>query len=153
MWIVAFNGLAYAIYGFATGRLRRILLPIRLHDPLAAINDALRLRLAHDDPTQYNAVQRVLYIGVILVVVLIVLSGLALWKPVQFSEFASLFYDFQTTRVIHFLCMTAIVLFLVVHVALALLVPHTLVAMVTGGPELCDAASPVDPEPRAEPTR
>ena len=150
MWIVAFNGLAYVIYGFATGRFRRMLLPIRLHDLLAAIKDALRLRLAHDDPTQYNAVQRVLYIGVILVVVLIVLSGLALWKPVQFSEFASLFYDFQTTRVIHFLCMTAIVLFLVVHVGLALLVPHTLVAMVTGGPELCDA---VDPEPRAERTR
>ena len=151
MWIVAFNGLAYVIYGFATGRFRRMLLPIRLHDLLAAIKDALRLRLAHDDPTQYNAVQRVLYIGVILVVVLIVLSGLALWKPVQFSEFASLFYDFQTTRVIHFLCMTAIVLFLVVHVGLALLVPHTLVAMVTGGPELCDAG--LDPEPRAEPTR
>jgi thiosulfate reductase cytochrome b subunit len=85
MWIVAFNGLAYAIYGFATGRFRQILLPIRLHDLLAAINDALRLRLAHDDPTQYNAFQRVLYIGVILIVVIIVLSGLALWKPLQFS--------------------------------------------------------------------
>jgi hypothetical protein len=63
---------------------------------------------------------------VILIVVLIVLSGLALWKPVQFSEFASLFYDFQTTRLIHFLCMTAIVLFLVVHVAPASLVPQNL---------------------------
>jgi thiosulfate reductase cytochrome b subunit len=93
---------------------------------LRAINDALRLHLGHDDPTQYNAVQRVLYIGVILIVVLIVLSGLALWKPVQFSEFASLFYDFQTTRLIHFLCMTAIVLFLVVHVAPASLVPQNL---------------------------
>jgi thiosulfate reductase cytochrome b subunit len=153
MWIVALNGLAYVAYGFATGRFRRMLLPIRLHDLLAAINDALRLRLAHDDPTQYNAVQRVLYIGVILVAVLIVLSGLALWKPVQFSEFASLFYDFQTTRLVHFLCMTAIVLFLVVHVALALLVPHTLVAMITGGPELRDAAMRVDPEPQPEPTR
>src|SRR4029077_7316237 len=68
MWIVALNGLAYVVYGFATGRFHRMLLPIRLHDLLAAINDALRLRLAHDDPTQYNAVQRVLYIGVILVV-------------------------------------------------------------------------------------
>jgi thiosulfate reductase cytochrome b subunit len=153
MWIVALNGLAYVTYGLATRRFRRMLLPIRLHDLLAAINDALRLRLAHDDPTQYNAVQRVLYIGVILVAVLIVLSGLALWKPVQFSEFASLFYDFQTTRLVHFLCMTAIVLFLVVHVALALLVPHTLVAMVTGGPELRDAAMRVDPEPQPESTR
>jgi thiosulfate reductase cytochrome b subunit len=148
MWIVALNGLAYVTYGFATGRFRRMLLPIHLRDLLAAINDALHLRLAHDDPTQYNAVQRLLYIGVMLVVVLIVLSGLALWKPVQFSEFAWLFHNFQTTRVVHFLCMTAIVLFLVVHVALALLVPRTLVAMVTGGPELPDAASGVDPEPQ-----
>jgi thiosulfate reductase cytochrome b subunit len=148
MWIVALNGLAYVTYGFATGRFRRMLLPIRLRDLLAAINDALRLRLAHDDPTQYNAVQRVLYIGVIIVVVLIVLSGLALWKPVQFCEFASLFYDFQTTRLVHFLCMTAIVLFLVVHVALALLVPRTLVAMVTGGPELRGAAPRVDAAPK-----
>jgi thiosulfate reductase cytochrome b subunit len=148
MWIVALNGLAYVTYGFATGRFRRMLLPIHLRDLLAAINDALHLRLAHDDPTQYNAVQRLLYIGVMLVVVLIVLSGLALWKPVQFSELASLFHNFQTTRVVHFLCMTAIVLFLVVHVALALLVPRTLVAMVTGGPEFPDAAPGVDPEPQ-----
>ena len=153
MWIVALNGLAYVAYGFATGRFRRLLLPIRLHDLHAAINDALRLRLAHDDPTQYNAVQRVLYIGVILVIVLIVLSGLALWKPVQFSEFTWLFYDFQTTRLVHFLCMTTIVLFLVVHVALALLVPHTLVAMVTGGPRLRDAAPRLDGEPQPDPTR
>ena len=90
MWIVALNGLAYVTYGLATRRFRRMLLPIRLQDLLAAINDALRLRLAHDDPTQYNAVQRVLYIGVILVAVLIVLSGLALWKPAMICVMRSL---------------------------------------------------------------
>jgi len=66
--------------------------------------------------------------------IVVVLSGLALWKPVQFSELATLFYDFQTTRLVHFLCMTAIVLFLVVHVTLTLIVPRSLVAMLTGGP-------------------
>jgi len=66
--------------------------------------------------------------------VLIVISGLALWKPVQFSELAALFGSFQATRVVHFLCMTAIVGFLLVHISLALLVPQSLVAMVTGGP-------------------
>jgi thiosulfate reductase cytochrome b subunit len=138
MWLLLLNGLAYVIYGFVTGRFRRMLLPIRLRDLMANIRDALRLHLAHDDPTQYNTIQRILYIGVLLAGVLIVLSGLAIWKPVQFSELLSLFYDFQTARLVHFLCMAAIVLFVAVHVTLAFLVPHTLVAMVTGGPVVAD---------------
>jgi thiosulfate reductase cytochrome b subunit len=75
--------------------------------------------------------------------VLIVISGLALWKPVQFSELASLFGSFQTIRLVHFLCMSAIVLFLLVHVALALLVPKSLVAILTGGPVVDDKPAPV----------
>ena len=138
MWLLLLNGLAYVIYGFVTGRFRRMLLPIRLRDLMANIRDALRLHLAHDDPTQYNTIQRILYIGVLLAGVLIVLSGLAIWKPVQFSELLSVFYDFQTARLVHFLCMAAIVLFVAVHVTLAFLVPHTLVAMVTGGPVVAD---------------
>lgn len=143
MWVLVLNGLAYVTYGFATGRFRRMMLPIRLRDLVANIKDALRLRLAHDDPTRYNTVQRILYVGVLLVGVLIVLSGLAIWKPVQFSELLSLFYDFQTARLIHFLCMAAIVAFVAVHVTLAILVPHTLVAMVTGGPVVTDTPARV----------
>ncbi len=145
MWILFLNGLAYVTYGVLTGRFRRMLLPIRPAELLANVRDALRLRLAHDDPTRYNAVQRLLYIGVLITGVLVVLSGLAIWKPVQFSELLALFGSFQTARLVHFLCMAAIVGFVVVHVTLALLVPHTLVAMVTGGPQV-DAA----PAPKAE---
>jgi thiosulfate reductase cytochrome b subunit len=134
MWILFLNGLAYVTYGLVTGRFRRMLLPIRPRDLVANVRDALRLKLAHDDPTQYNAVQRLLYVGVLCAGVLVVLSGLAIWKPIQFSELLALFYDFQTARLVHFLCMAAIVGFVAVHVTLALLVPHTLVAMVTGGP-------------------
>jgi thiosulfate reductase cytochrome b subunit len=152
MWILGLNGAAYVTYGFATGRFGRMLVPIHLPILIGNIRDALRFRLLHDDPTQYNMVQRVLYIGVLLVGVLIVLTGLAIWKPVQFSELAALFGSFQTARLIHFLCMSAIVGFVVVHVSLALLVPHTLVAMVTGGPTLRDAApSSIEPLPVAEP--
>jgi thiosulfate reductase cytochrome b subunit len=139
MWILFLNGLAYLGYGFVTGRFRRMLLPVRLSELAVNVRDALRLRLAHDDPTRYNAVQRALYIGVLIAGVLIVLSGLAIWKPVQFSELLALFHDFQTARLVHFLCMAAIVAFVAVHVTLALLVPHTLAAMVTGGPAI-DAA-------------
>jgi thiosulfate reductase cytochrome b subunit len=134
MWILVLNGLAYLSYGIATGRFRRKFLPVSWHELVAAMRDALTFRLKHDDLTQYNAVQKILYIGIIFVGIVIVLSGLSIWKPVQLSELATLFYDFQTARLVHFLCMTAIVLFLIVHVALALLVPQSLVAMLTGGP-------------------
>jgi thiosulfate reductase cytochrome b subunit len=134
MWIVVLNGLVYLIYGLATGRFRRKLFPISWRDLVATIHEAVTFRLKHDDLTRYNAVQKLLYVGIMLVGILVVLSGLSIWKPVQFSELAKLFYDFQTARLVHFLCMTAIVLFLVVHVALTLIVPRSLVAMVTGGP-------------------
>ena len=134
MWIVVLNGLAYLIYGFVTGRFRRKLLPISWRGLIATIRDAMTLRLKHDDLTRYNTVQKFLYISIMLIGVLVVLSGLSIWKPVQFSELAMLFYDFQTARLVHFLCMTAIVLFLIVHVVLALIVPRSLVAMLTGGP-------------------
>jgi thiosulfate reductase cytochrome b subunit len=136
MWILVLNGLAYLTYGFITGRFRRMLLPIRPDEFAATIKDALRFRLAHDDPTKYNAVQKLLYIGVILLGIMIVISGLAIWKPVQFSELLALFGSFQIARLVHFLSMTGIALFMIVHVALALLVPQTLVAMFTGGPAI-----------------
>ena len=140
MWLLVVNGLCYLAYGFATGRFRRMLLPIRWKELLATIGDALRFKLSHDDPTRYNTVQKLLYVGVICAGILIVISGLTLWKPIQFSEFTALFGSFQNVRLVHFLCMTAIVGFLIVHVLLALLVPSTIVAMVGGGPVVDDGA-------------
>lgn len=144
MWIFGLNGLAYLTYGFISGRFRRKLFPISVGAVIATVGDALRFRLKHDDLTRYNAVQKVLYLGIILVGILTLMSGLVIWKPIQFSELATLFYDFQTARLIHFVCMTAFVLFLFVHVALALLVPQSLVAMVTGGPPADDAPMHID---------
>jgi thiosulfate reductase cytochrome b subunit len=136
MWIIGLNGLAYLAYGFATGRFRRMLLPIRIGELLHEIRKALRLDLQHDDLTRYNAVQRLLYIGVIVLIIAQVLSGLIIWKPVQFSELLFLFYDFQGARLAHFIGMVLIVGFVLVHVALALIVPQTLFAMLKGGPRV-----------------
>jgi thiosulfate reductase cytochrome b subunit len=146
MWIFVLNGLAYVSYGIATGRFRQKLFPISPREVLATVGDALRLRLSHEDLTVYNAVQKILYLGVILVGILIVITGLCLWKPVQFSELAGLFGNFQIIRLVHFLCMSAIVAFVVVHVMLALLVPQSLLAMLTGGPIVGDT-----PEAEAKP--
>ncbi|MFZ3357642.1 MAG: cytochrome b/b6 domain-containing protein [Xanthobacteraceae bacterium] len=154
MWIFVLNGLAYLSYGIATGRFRRKLFPVSIREVLGTVGDALRLRLRHDDLTHYNAVQKILYLGVMLVGILIVISGLALWKPIQFSPLAALFGSFQTIRLVHFLCMSAIVAFILVHVSLALLVPQSLIAMLTGGPVVDETPSPPgDAAPEIEATR
>jgi thiosulfate reductase cytochrome b subunit len=157
MWIFVINGLAYLTYGIVTGRFRQKLFPISPREVLATVSDALRFRLSHEDLTIYNAVQKILYLGVMLVGVLIVITGLCLWKPVQFSELSGLFGNFQTIRLIHFLCMSAIVAFVLVHVTLALLVPQSLLAMLTGGPTVGDtlaaeAQLPSVTEPPPHPT-
>lgn len=132
IWLLMLNGLFYVVWGLATGHFRRKLLPLtpRLvaHDAWAA----LRFRLPHEVGV-YNAVQRLLYVGVFGLGVLAVLSGLAVWKPVQLWPLSDLFGGFFISRVIHFIAMAGIVLFIVVHVLLVALVPRVLPPMITGG--------------------
>ena len=132
MWILAINGIVYVTLGIATGRFRRKLLPIRPAEVIADIKAALTFKLAHDDLSHYNAVQKVLYSGVILAGIVIVLSGLSIWKPVQFQELTTLFGGYDNARYVHFFAMAAIAAFIVVHVTLALIVPKSLRAMITG---------------------
>jgi thiosulfate reductase cytochrome b subunit len=132
MWVVVINGIVYITLGIVTGRFRRKLLPIRPRNVIADIKAALTFKLAHDDLAHYNAVQKILYSGVILAGIVIVLSGLSIWKPVQFQELTTLFGGYDVARYVHFIAMAAIVGFLVVHVALALIVPKSLRAMITG---------------------
>lgn len=132
MWVLVINGIVYVALGLITGRFRRKLLPITPRQLLADVKAALTFKLAHDDLSHYNAVQKLLYAGVILCGVLIVLSGLAIWKPVQLQELTALFGGYEFARFVHFFAMAAIVGFLAVHVVLALLVPKSLRAMVTG---------------------
>lgn len=136
MWLLVVNGLFYLAYGFATGRLRERLLPIRLSDLIQTVRDTLHFHISHEDLTTYNAVQKLLYVVVILAGISQVITGIAIWKPVQFGWLVALFGGFQGARLVHFLGMTVIVGFLAVHVALSILVPSTLWAMLTGGPRL-----------------
>ncbi len=136
MWLLVLNGLSYFAYGVFTGRFRERLLPIRIGDIVETVRETLRFHLAHEDLTTYNAVQKILYIVVLLAGVSQVITGLAIWKPVQFSGLVALLGGFQTARILHFLGMSVIVGFVVVHIALAVLVPQTLWAMLTGGPRV-----------------
>jgi thiosulfate reductase cytochrome b subunit len=132
MWLLMVNGLVYLTLGFATGRFAKKLLPI---SPAGVISDtkaALTGKLSHDDLTRYNYVQKLLYAGIIVVGVVIVLSGLSIWKPVQLQYLTALFGGYDVARYVHFICMASIVAFLVIHVALALLVPKSLRTMIIG---------------------
>ena len=132
MWLLMVNGLIYLAFGIATGRFRKKLLPITPSSVIADTKAALTFKLAHDDLTKYNYVQKLLYAGIIVVGILIVLSGLSIWKPVQLQYLTALFGGYDAARYVHFFCMAAIVAFMVVHVALALLVPKSLRAMIIG---------------------
>src|SRR6478672_3531584 len=132
MWLLMVNGLIYLALGFATGRFRKKLLPITPTGVIADTKAALTGKLSHEDLSKYNYVQKLLYAGIIVVGVVIVLSGLSIWKPVQLQWLTALFGGYDAARYVHFICMAAICAFLVVHVALAFLVPKSLRAMIIG---------------------
>jgi len=132
MWLLIVNGLVYLVLSLATGRFRRKLLPIRPREVVGDAKAALTGKLRYDDLSRYNAVQKLVYVGILLTGAGIVLSGLAIWKPVQFRPLADLFGGFDTARYVHFFAMAAIVAFLIVHIVMAVLVPKSLRAMITG---------------------
>jgi len=132
MWVLVLNGMIYLAYGLFSGHLWRRMFPIAPGEMVNDILDALRGRLAHDDLSVYNAAQKAAYLGAIALAIGLVLSGLAIWKPVQFYALASLMGDYEGARLLHFFCMAGLVLFVMVHVAMVLLVPKTFLTMITG---------------------
>jgi len=132
MWLLVINGLAYVGYGIVSGHFRHRLFPVTPAAVIRDIGDALRGKLAHADLSVYNAAQRAAYLAVILCAVLLVLSGLAIWKPVQLQELTAVFGGYEGARVVHFLAMALLVFIVLVHIAMVLLVPRTLPTMFTG---------------------
>src|SRR5215467_7496726 len=120
MWLLAINGIVYVAYGILSGHFRRAFFPV---GPTAVLRDAiaaLRFRLPHWLGA-YNAVQKTLYLGVVAAGVIMVLSGLAIWKPGQFQELTWAFGGFD--------------------IALVIIVPNTLPAMITGHASAHEACS------------
>jgi len=132
MWLLALNGVVYAVYGIVSGHFRRKFLPISPGAVLHDISQALRGRLAHDDLSVYNAAQRTAYLVLILALVVMILSGLAIWKPVQLQGLAALMGGYEGARLLHFFAMSLVVFIVVVHVVMVALVPRTFPTMITG---------------------
>lgn len=132
MWLFGINGLFYLLMNVATGRLQKKFFPVTpraLWDDLLA---AVKGKLAHNDLRHYNTVQRVAYLFVMADGVLLVVSGLVVWKSVQFPLLRTLMGGFDAARYVHFFAMSAMVGFVAVHLIMVMLVPRTLLAMLRG---------------------
>jgi thiosulfate reductase cytochrome b subunit len=132
MWLLFVNGLAYIVYGLLSGHFRQSFLPLSPTAVWVDLKAALTFRLPHA-LGHYNAVQRLLYTVVILLGIAAILSGLAIWKPVQLAPLTGLLGGYEAARVVHFVAMSGIVGFVIVHLALVALVPKTLPPMIVGG--------------------
>lgn len=141
MWVLFADGIAYLIYGFASGHFRHDFYPIT---PRAVIRTAIAALTGHLGHSlgRYNAVQRLLYAGVIVLICLQVVTGFAIWKPVQLGWITNLFGGFPVARGIHLAAMIGIVLFLIVHLTLVAIFPRTLVAMLSGLPAETEEPTP-----------
>jgi thiosulfate reductase cytochrome b subunit len=132
MWLLFASLTLYLAYGIASGRFRKRLFPVT---PGAVVHDLgafARGKLSHQDLTVYNAVQRLAYLVAIIALIVVVLSGLSIWKPVQFQSLTALFGGYESARIVHFVAMSTIVAFAAVHVVMALSVPRSLLAMIRG---------------------
>jgi thiosulfate reductase cytochrome b subunit len=132
MWVLVANGIAYLAYGLVSGRFNRKFQPLSAKTLFDDFRAAVRGRLAHADLSKYNAVQKFSYVAVIGLLALVVLSGFAVWKPVQFGMLCEAFGGFQGSRIVHFGAMVGIVAFVLIHVGMSLLVPRSLLAMIRG---------------------
>jgi len=132
MWLLAVNGIAYLGFNVFSGRAVRKFFPVSPRAVMADLLAALRGRLSHADPHTYNAVQRAAYLFVTLDAVILVLSGLVLWKSVQFPLLRDMLGGYESARRVHFFAMAGLVGFVAVHLAMVMLVPRTLLAMLRG---------------------
>jgi thiosulfate reductase cytochrome b subunit len=132
MWLLVVNGVVYVTYGIASGHFRRKLFPITPGAVLHDVKEALRGKLAHQDLSMYNAAQRAAYLAILLCLVVLVCTGLVIWKPVQFHGIGQFMGDYEGARILHFFAMTLMVFIVLVHIVMVILVPRTFPTMITG---------------------
>ena len=132
MWLLVANYLVYMSLNIVSKRLWRKLLPIRFGALARDLAAALRGKLKHEDQARYNAVQKLAYVAVIADIAIVILSGLAVWKSVQFPLLRTLMGGYDNARVVHFFAMSVLVAFFVVHVVMVAFVPRSLLLMIRG---------------------
>lgn len=132
MWLLFFNALFYLAMNLVTGRLKSKFFPLSPRAILHDLGEALKGHLSHADPSRYNAVQKFAYLFVMLDIAVLILSGIAIWKSVQFPLLRDLMGGYDRARVVHFCAMALLAGFIVVHLTMVALVPRSLLTMIRG---------------------
>lgn len=132
MWLLMINGLFYLAMNIWTGRMRTKFFPIRIPDLLDDSAAFLKGKLAHDDLSKYNSIQKLAYVAAMSAIFILILSGLAIWKPVQFPFLSGLMGGFDNARIVHFFAMAFVVAFVIVHLVMVAVAPRTLLIMTRG---------------------
>ncbi|WP_455425651.1 cytochrome b/b6 domain-containing protein [Dryocola sp. LX212] len=132
MWLFGINGLFYLLMNGFSGRFKRKYWPLSPKEFIKDLLVALRGKLDHADLSHYNMVQKAAYLFVMIDGVILVFSGMVIWKSVQFPLLRELLGGYDAARFIHFYAMSAMVSFIVIHIVMVALVPRTLLAMIRG---------------------
>lgn len=132
MWLLFFNALFYLAMNIITGRIRSKFFPLSARAILHDLAEALKGRLSHADPSRYNAVQKFAYLFVMVDIAVLILSGLVIWKSVQFPLLRELMGGYDRARVVHFGAMALLAGFIAVHLVMVALVPRSLLTMIRG---------------------
>jgi thiosulfate reductase cytochrome b subunit len=135
-WFLILNGVIYLIYMIASGEWRRrVFIPTRdTSNALAMFGYYLRVRSTPPPEDFYNGLQRLAYSSAILFGAVVVLSGLAIYKPVQLHWITAAFGGYDVARVVHLSCLVLLASFPAMHLVLVVLHQRTIVTMVSGGP-------------------
>ena len=144
MWLFAINGLLYVLFTIFSGQWR-LLLPNRksFKEAWLVLLHDLHIRKTAPPMLKYNAAQRIAYSAIIVMGIGSLITGLAIYKPVQFSFFAWLCGGYESARVIHFILTIGYVLFFLVHIAQVIKTGwNNFQAMVTG----FEAIAPTPPK-------
>lgn len=132
MWVLLLNGTIYLLLNILNGRLRKKFFPLSWVSFREEFIKAFRGKLKHNDLSQYSMLQKVAYLLVLMDSLILVLSGIILWKSVQFPLLRIFIGGYDSARYVHFFCMSGLVFFILIHLLMVLLVPHTLMIMLRG---------------------
>lgn len=134
MWVLALNGLVYLGFIYLHGEWRD-LVPRRgvLHDSWEMIKFYVGKRKDHPHQGKHNALQRMAYFAMPIVGIMAVLTGIAIWKPVQLAGLTNLLGGYVWARYFHFMAMLLLVALTIGHVFMVFTVdPYSIPSMITG---------------------
>jgi thiosulfate reductase cytochrome b subunit len=145
MWIFAINGILYVLYTAISGEWR-YLIPDRntLREAIQVTLYDLRLSKTHPPPAKFNGAQKIAYTSIILMGVGSLVTGVAIYKPVQFSWLTVMVGGYQAARFEHFWLTIGYVLFFLVHVAQVIKAGWNNFRSMVTGYELVDAPEALD---------